>query len=84
MKQSAKPSLRPREEHVRARPQIHTVCAVLLPCAALSEGHRGGLGIWGAGVEGGEGREKSVMRSTIKVQRKIRTHLFCFWKDFKR
>lgn len=49
VKRSADPSQRLREEHIHARPRADAVRAVLLPRAALSEGHGGGLK---AGKEG--------------------------------
>lgn len=50
----------------------------LSPCTALSQGQRGDPTVW-AGHN--RGRERFVMSSTI--QKKIRTHSFCSWQNFK-
>lgn len=76
MEQSAKLTRSLCEEQVGT---LHWACslrAVFLSCMALWKGCKGDLGVW---VDGTWKRhEKSLMRSTIKVQKKIRTELFCF------
>lgn len=70
-----------REEQALTWLQARTLRAVLLhawPCQR-DTGSSWRLG----GVEGGEGREKCVMKSTIEVQKKIGTNSFCFGQNFK-
>ena len=81
--QSARLTQGPREERACTWLCARTLLHAMLLHAQPYQRDIGEILESGGWVEGGEGREKSVMRSTIKVQKKIRTHSFCFWQTFK-